>query len=284
MELSRERLMAAVVARCRDDHIEPPAPAKVQRLVGRAVTDFEAQFCRSRVERISHATRSRLEDLVADSEGDTGEGADSEGAVVGGRSHFAELKTDPGAPGLESLYELCVLVALRDAVRRREIWVVGAYRWRNPEDELPPDFEDNRDVHYAALSQPQDSGEFIAALKGKLDTSLDRFEQALAEGTTGGVAIVKKHGEPWIRVSPRGKQEEPEWVAATGKHGESEAVLRRVRHLFVNRVNLRAPLVRLVNATFAARDAAWWGEGTACASDSMKFGSWSSNFMTEWHQ
>ncbi|GAA2536572.1 MULTISPECIES: hypothetical protein [Streptomyces] len=46
-------------------------------------------------------------------------------------------------------YELCVLVSLRDALRRREIWVVGANRWRNPEDDLPADFEDNRDVHYA---------------------------------------------------------------------------------------------------------------------------------------
>lgn len=73
-------------------------------------------------------------------------------------------------------------------------------------------------------------------------------------------------------------------VAVTGKHGESEAVLRRVRHLFVSRTNLRAALVRLVNATFAARGQAWWGEGTACASDSKRFGSWSSNFMTEWHQ
>ena len=26
------------------------------------------------------------------------------------------------------------------------------------------------------------------------------------------------------------------------------------------------------------------GPGTACASDSRKFGSWSANFMTEWHQ
>ncbi|MFD9395253.1 hypothetical protein ACFWBB_32335 [Streptomyces sp. NPDC060000] len=69
---------------------------------------------------------------------------------------------------------------LRVAVRRREIRVVGANRWRNPEDDLPADFEDNRDVHYAALGQPQDAGEFIAALKGKLRTSLDRFEQALA--------------------------------------------------------------------------------------------------------
>lgn len=93
-----------MVARCRNDHIEPPAPAKVQRLVGRAVTDFEAQFCRSRVERISHATRSRLEDLVVGSGDEVGEGTAGEDSVAGGgRSHFAELKTDPGAPGLESL-------------------------------------------------------------------------------------------------------------------------------------------------------------------------------------
>lgn len=33
-------------------------------------------------------------------------------------------------------YELCVLVALRDAVRRREVYVAGGLRWRNPEDDL----------------------------------------------------------------------------------------------------------------------------------------------------
>ncbi|GAA2608581.1 hypothetical protein [Streptomyces sp. NPDC044948] len=39
------------------------------------------------------------------------------------------------------LYELCVLVSLRDALRRRDIRVPGAGRWQNPEDNLPPDFE-----------------------------------------------------------------------------------------------------------------------------------------------
>ncbi|WP_217687117.1 DUF4158 domain-containing protein [Streptomyces sp. CAI-85] len=104
VELSRERLAEAVVARCRNDCIEPPAPGRGGRLVGKAVTDFEARFCRSRVERISHANRSRLEDLVVGSGDGTGEGADSEGVVSGsGQSHFAELKADPRAPGLESL-------------------------------------------------------------------------------------------------------------------------------------------------------------------------------------
>ncbi len=65
--------------------------------------------------------------------------------------------------------------------------------------------------------------------------------------------------------------------------GGTEATLRRVRRLWVNRDNLRAAVTRLVNATLAARDRAWWGEGTACASDSRRFGSWSSNLMTEYH-
>ncbi|MFC8957520.1 Tn3 family transposase [Streptomyces sp. NPDC057101] len=70
---------------------------------------------------------------------------------------------------------------------------------------------------------------------------------------------------------------------ATGERGEAEAALRHVRRHFITVDNLRAAVTRLVNGTFAARDAAWWGQGTACASDSKKFGSWSSNFMTEYH-
>ncbi|MFE7235912.1 hypothetical protein ACFY3J_36370 [Streptomyces sp. NPDC001231] len=111
-------------------------------------------------------------------------------------------------------YELCVLVSLRDALRPREIWVAGASRWRNPEDDLPPDFEDNRDVHYGAIRQPLDPGEFIDGLQTKLREALTRFDTALELGTTGGVEITRKHGEPWIKVSPLGKQEEPENLVA----------------------------------------------------------------------
>lgn len=73
-------------------------------------------------------------------------------------------------------------------------------------------------------------------------------------------------------------------IAATGEHGESEAALRHVRRHFIARDNLRRAVAKVVNATFAARDPRWWGTGTACASDSKKFGSWESNLMTEWHQ
>ncbi|MCX5380963.1 DUF4158 domain-containing protein [Streptomyces sp. NBC_00091] len=102
VELSRERL-AAAVARCRNDHIEPPAPGGSGGWWARRSRTSRPGSAAARVERISHATRSRLEDLVAGSKDDTAEGGDGEGTVSGGgRSHFAELKADPGAPGLES--------------------------------------------------------------------------------------------------------------------------------------------------------------------------------------
>ena len=72
-------------------------------------------------------------------------------------------------------------------------------------------------------------------------------------------------------------------IVATGEHGETEAALRHVRRHFITRDNLRRAIAKLVNATFEARDPAWWGTGTTTASDSKKFGSWESNLMTEWH-
>ena len=34
-------------------------------------------------------------------------------------------------------YELCVLIALRDALRRREVYVQDAGRWKNPDEDRP---------------------------------------------------------------------------------------------------------------------------------------------------
>jgi TnpA family transposase len=247
-------------------------------------------------------------------------------------------------------YELCVLAALREALRRREVWVVGAGQWRNPEDDLPGDFEAHREVHYATLRQPTDPTVFVRELRDRLTSALERLDQALSSGSCGGIAITTRHGKPWISVPKLAKLSEPATLPAlkdeiarrwgtvdlldilketdlltgfttefttvasrevlsravlrrrlllvlfalgtnmgirqmvtTGDHGETEATLRRVRRLFITRENLRAAVNQVVNATLAIRDVGWWGEGTACASDSKKFGSWSSNFMTEWH-
>ena len=69
-----------------------------------------------------------------------------------------------------------MLRALRDALRRREIHVAGAQRWRNPDEDLPGDFDENRDVHYAAIRKPRDPAAFIADLQQRLHASLERLD------------------------------------------------------------------------------------------------------------
>jgi TnpA family transposase len=111
-------------------------------------------------------------------------------------------------------YELCVLIALREALRRREIWVQGAGRWRDPEEDMPENFADNRDVHYAALNKPLHAVEFIEDLKHRHRAALDRLNTALAHGTTGGVKVTSRGGQPWVRVPKLAKQPEPRNLTA----------------------------------------------------------------------
>jgi hypothetical protein len=111
-------------------------------------------------------------------------------------------------------YELCVLKALREAIRRREIWVVGANRWRDPEQDLPQDFDANRDVHYAAIRQPLDVAAFVAGLRQRLGDALGRLDRALGDGSAGGVRITTRRGEPWVTVPPSERQPEPPTLQA----------------------------------------------------------------------
>ena len=72
-------------------------------------------------------------------------------------------------------------------------------------------------------------------------------------------------------------------IVHAGDHKVTEAQLRRIRRNYITRDGLRRAIAAVVNETLRARDGRWWGTGTACASDSKKFGSWESNLMTEWH-
>src|SRR5258708_36182427 len=62
-------------------------------------------------------------------------------------------------------YELCVLQVLRERLRCKEIWVVGASRYRNPDEDLPTDFEVQREQYYAALNLPLDVESFLGAVR-----------------------------------------------------------------------------------------------------------------------
>lgn len=105
-------------------------------------------------------------------------------------------------------YEICVITALRDKVRCKEIWVEGAGRFRNPDEDLPQDFDHRRDEYYAALKQPQHAARFIEELSERLQTALDRLNTDLLTNPKVRI-ITSKQGKGRISLTPLDEQPEP---------------------------------------------------------------------------
>src|SRR5215207_1942035 len=76
-------------------------------------------------------------------------------------------------------------------------------------NDLPVDFEVNRDVHYTALRQPLDPSTFIADLQAGMRQAYDRLDNALTTDSCGGVHFTARHGDPWISVPTLDKLPEP---------------------------------------------------------------------------
>ena len=89
-------------------------------------------------------------------------------------------------------YEICILTALRERLRCKEIWVVGADRYRNPDEDLPGDFEERRADYYRELGCDPDAAAFVADLKAKMTKALRRL-------------IAQMPTNPKVRILWRGK-------------------------------------------------------------------------------
>ena len=87
---------------------------------------------------------------------------------------------------IRTVYEICTFQALRERLRCKEIWVVGADKWRNPDEDLPADFDGRRVEHYAALRKPIDASEFIDQLRHEMRTELDALHRGAAEAGVAG--------------------------------------------------------------------------------------------------
>lgn len=132
-----------------------------------------------------------------------------------------------------AVYECAVFQTLRDKLRCKEIWVIGADRWRNPDADLPADFDTNRVAHYQALRKPLDPAEFIQTLRTEMDTGLTALNDALPE-------------LPWLTITA-GRKAGP--ITLTQLDAAPEPTnLRRLKHDVKSRWGT-LPLLDMVTET-----------------------------------
>ena len=125
------------------------------------------------------------------------------GSIPSGWKEF--VADDKGRLNMIS-YELCVLSQLRDSIRAREIWVEGADRYRNPDHDLPADFDERRDTYYADLDLQQDAHAFAADIRASLEEELRLLNATLPKNDMGRLRQV---GKNLICVTPLDRQPEP---------------------------------------------------------------------------
>jgi hypothetical protein len=76
-------------------------------------------------------------------------------------------------------YEICLLTTLREKVRCKEIWIAGASRYRDPDQDVPQDFPVRRDEYCDALAQPRDATQFVTQVRQAMTTALAALDADL---------------------------------------------------------------------------------------------------------
>jgi len=108
-------------------------------------------------------------------------------------------------------YEICVLRALRKRLRTKEIWVAGADRYRDPEQDLPADFAARRDSYYALLQAPRDARVFTDTVRASMRQGLATFNEGLPDNPK---VRLRQQGKNRIHLSPSERQAEPPNIEA----------------------------------------------------------------------
>ena len=132
-----------------------------------------------------------------------------EGIVSPAWRRLVLVKDDAGAERVNRIgYEICLLGVLRDRLRCKEIWVEHSHRWRDPDQDLPADFDAQRINYYRAIGKPADPDEFISEVRHRLMVGLDRLNGFVTGGGDGMVHISERRNG-WIGLQPLKAQPEP---------------------------------------------------------------------------
>ncbi|HDV5690335.1 TPA: Tn3 family transposase [Legionella pneumophila] len=112
-------------------------------------------------------------------------------------------------------YEVYILKKLADRIKCREIWIEGSFKHRNPDEDLPNNFEENKEAHFDDLSLPIDADVFIEQLKHRHVSALTALNDNIPQNTK--VRISSQNGGRII-VTPLTAQAESNNIGIIKKH------------------------------------------------------------------
>lgn len=104
-------------------------------------------------------------------------------------------------------YEMEVLQTLRDKLRCKEVWVERAYRYRNPDKDLPADFAEKRVDYYQLVKQPLSAEEFIMKIQKVLRDALEMLNNGMPKNKK--VRIITRKQKGWISLTSLTTQPDP---------------------------------------------------------------------------
>lgn len=107
----------------------------------------------------------------------------------------------------EYAFELAIFEHLAKELRCKNIWVEGAYRYRNPLDDFPKNFDDNKQYYFHLLDLPEDANNFIELLQSKLEENIKALNDSIVNNPK--VVISARPNKGAIKISPSLPQEEP---------------------------------------------------------------------------
>jgi TnpA family transposase len=138
---------------------------------------------------------------------DSGEEIPIDGVL---KSSWKEILLEKDPDGKERInrinYEISVLQALRERLCCKEIWVIGANRYHNPDEDLPTDFDQHRQNYYQALTLPEDVETFISNLQQKMASGLEKLDKGMPKNRN--VTLIGK-AQGLIRLRPIDPAPEP---------------------------------------------------------------------------
>jgi TnpA family transposase len=124
--------------------------------------------------------------------------------------------TDPESGKIKRIcYEVYLLKRLSDRIRCREIWIEGAYKHRNPDEDLPQDFENDKADFFTRLSLPISEDEFVDQLQNELTNALTLLNNNIPKNPKVSISN-RKNGR--IILTPLSALPESPNVATIKKH------------------------------------------------------------------